>query len=240
MVGTSGFARLGISSAVGFRPPRMISPMTLMSASRYFSRNASGSGSESRTVLYRRDDRSYAQIKTSQQFDSILFVDTDQAVNVQRLRYVDERQRHKIPFDKRDVGGQSRRAFVDVDEGLQVGKLNHQEERLLKRVANSGCLFKQNPKELFDQLWNRRGNVSRGTDRNGRLAKTPRICPVVQEIVREQGVQVCKCIAIDADLLRGIDQQFDGCLVVQDHLSFFGVFPRSCCAALDKRLRIEQ
>src|SRR6266850_1229107 len=63
---------------------------------------------------------------------------------------------------------------------------------------------------------------------------------VRQQVVREYGVKVEDRIAIESDLVRRADEECDGVLVVENHLSFklfaaFGLF-----AELDQAPRIEQ
>jgi cytoskeletal protein CcmA (bactofilin family) len=76
------------------------------------------------------------------------------------------------------------------------------------------------------------------TDRDG--ADAARRHRIGQQVFREQGVQVQDGVAVEGDVFGRLHQEFDGRLVVEDHLRVGGGLAVGRLAALDQALRIDQ
>lgn len=60
-----------------------------------------------------------------------------------------------------------------------------------------------------------------------------------EEVVRQQAVQVQDRVTIDADFSGIVDEQFDRCLVVQDHLSLARILAFGALAQIQEPFRLQ-
>ncbi|MNN93962.1 hypothetical protein D3C81_2125050 [compost metagenome] len=58
--------------------------------------------------------------------------------------------------EERNVGTDARDALVHILKRLQIGQLHHQEESLLERVGDGGCLVQQQDKAVLNHLRQRK------------------------------------------------------------------------------------
>ena len=72
------------------------------------------------------------------------------------------------------------------------------------------------------------------------MPETPRRLRVGQQVVRQQRVKVENGVAIEADVLRPIDQELDGVLVVEDHQRFESLLAFRFFPYLEQTRGIEQ
>ena len=93
---------------------------------------------------------------------------------------------------------------------------------------------------LLDQLRRRQRVISRTTDPYDLRSQPATRAGIVQQVSGQQRVQIENHVAADATLTGLIHQQFDGRLVIQDHLRFLRVPALGALAPLQQQLRFEQ
>ena len=143
--------------------------------------------------------------------------------------------------DERDVRGEARDALVHVVEGLEVGQVHHDEERLLERIAD-GRGRRQDPIEaLFDELRHLQRVEDRLLDAHGDVPQPARCGFVRQQVAGQDGVEEIEDgMAVEADVVRRVDEELDRVLVVEDHLCFETRAPVRLLAELDETPGVEQ
>src|ERR1700677_3701529 len=175
-----------------------------------------------------------------EKLEVVQFIDAEERVDVERARNIREGQGRQIVFDKWDVGRKPRDAFIDIIEGLQIGQLHHDEEGLFKWIFDGAGFSQHFVEVLVDELGPRERMKDRALYANIDAPNPPRGARIGEEVLCEDGMQVEDRMAVEARFLRFVDEEFDGVLVVPDHLRVVGVAALGLLAELDQTLRIKE
>ena len=143
-------------------------------------------------------------------------------------------------MDQRDVCREAGDSLVDVLESLQVGEVHEGEESLLERVRDRSRGIQDLIEAFLDELRHFQWMVNRAFDAYRNAPQATDGLGVGQQVVREQGVQIQDGVPVEADLVGLVNEQFDGCLVVQDHLRFPRVLALGGFAQLQQTLGFQQ
>ena len=175
-----------------------------------------------------------------EKIDAVQLVNAKDAPGVGIVRHIHERDRCEVAAEERDIGRKTRDALVHVLEGLEIWQLHHDKEGLLERILDRLGLGQQLVEAFVEHRRNIERMVDRAADADRDLANAARSCRIGQQVLRQQGMQVENGIPVEGDVLGGLHQELDGCLVIEDHLRVGGGLALGRLTGLDEALRVEQ
>ena len=118
--------------------------------------------------------------------------------------------------------------------------MHHDEECLLEWILD-GCGGR---KHLVEALLDELGYFERikggllDADRDS--AQAPWCARIGQKVLRENAVEIEDCVAVESDLVGGVDEEFNGLFVVDDHLRLEVIAPLRFFAELDEAFGVEE
>lgn len=116
---------------------------------------------------------------------------------------------------------------------------HHDEEGLLKRVFNCVGLIQGHVEIGVDLLRHAQWVKCRTTNLDDAMTKTTALGRIGKQVFRQYRVQVEEGEGVESDVLGLLHQQFNGALVIQDHLRFAPVLASGHLAQLDQIMSIE-